>query len=238
MDINHWPNNFINEWISPFWQIIALWFLVLAVMRMGKFGIALKNFNTLFHEIGHALMSLLFSGQVHKIELHNNAGGVAVTSNKSWISQFMVSIAGYPAGAAAGWAMFTQLPKLNSEYQVYVLLGIFSISLVLWVRNKYGMVWMIANCLWLGAVIYWQLYTAFSIYLFVVASCVMIESVWSVLLLVYISAEDPASAGDAQNLRELTFLPAIIWALVLTALTLFLFNLTLSGVIGWHIPLP
>ena len=237
MDINHWPNSILSAYISPLWQIIFVWLIVLVIMRVKTVGVVFKNYNTLFHELGHAVMSLLFSGQVHKIELNHNAGGVAVTSNKSWLAKFMVSIAGYPAGAIAGWSIFNHLQFINPQYQLYILFGTIAVSLLFWIRNKYGIVWSVLNLLFFAAIWYFNWFSVLKVFVFVMASAVMTESLWSVLILIYISAEDPQNSGDAKNLRDLTYLPSIVWAILLGFIAFYLFNLTLQSVIHWHIPI-
>ena len=235
MDVNHWPENIFDVWMNPFWQIITSWALMTLVLRLGKFGTAFRVYNTFFHEAGHALMSLLTSGSVVRIELFSNAAGVAVTSNKTWMSKFLVSLAGYPAGAAAGWALLTQIEKLNEQYQMYIMLGIFTLVLMLWVRNLYGAIWILVNLLLLITASWFNYYYLFSIYFFIIGSFVMIESIWSCLIIIYVSAEDPTGAGDAKNLRDLTYIPAVFWALLLSFISVWFLKLTLENVIDWKI---
>ena len=234
MDILNWPTTFLNNYLTPQWQIICCWCLMIVVLRAGKVGTIFRVYNTLFHELGHGVMSLVSSGQVHSIELFSNAGGVAVTSNKTWISKFLVSIAGYPFSTAISWLMLTQLSGYNQLYLAYGILGIYVLSLVFWVRNKYGIIWLLANILLVGLAIYFNQHQYTKLYLFIIGSFIMLESIWSCLIILYISAENPSEAGDSKNLRDLTFVPAIVWSLVFCGLTFFLFNLTLGHVIHWQ----
>lgn len=235
MDIINWPHTFVSDYLSPRAQMVSVWILMCLLMRWGKGGMVFRVYNTLFHELGHAVVSLATSGNVHRIELFSNAGGVAVTSNKTWISRFLVSMAGYPFAAVTGWLMLTQTNLLSEQFLAYTILGIYILSLVLWVRNKYGIVWLIVNSGLVGAAIYFRQEHWANVYFFVVGSFILIESIWSCLVLLYIAAENPGEAGDAQNLRELTFLPSIIWALVFLAASLYFLNLTLGTLIGWRI---
>jgi hypothetical protein len=235
MDIVNWPHTFVSNYLGPQAQMLSVWIFMCLLMRWGKGGMVFRVYNTLFHELGHAVMSLATSGNVHRIELFSNAGGVAVTSNKTWISRFLVSMAGYPFAAITGWLMLTQTNLLSEKYLAYSILGIYILSLVLWVRNKYGIVWLIVNSALVGAAIYFKQEHWANVYFFVVGSFILIESIWSCLVLLYIAAESPQEAGDAQNLRELTFLPSIIWALVFLAASLYFLNLTLGTLIGWRV---
>lgn len=233
MDVTHWPNTWMNHYLSPTAQILTMWALMIIVLRLGKFGTVFRVYNTLFHEIGHALMSLLFSGSVNRIELFSNAGGVALTSNKSWIARFMVSLAGYPFAAAMSWFLLTQLDRIPAIYHVPGMLGLLVLALVLWVRNKYGIIWLLVNILLLSTALYFNYENYAGIFFFIIGSLTMIESIYSVLILLYISAESPAEAGDARNLRELALLPAVIWALILAAICFFFLHLTIKDVLNW-----
>jgi len=235
MDIVNWPHTFLNEYVSPMVQMVTLWILMCLLMRWGSGGMVFRVYNTLFHELGHAVMSLATSGKVHRIELFSNAGGVAVTSNKTWISRFLVSLAGYPFAAVIGWLMLTQATMLSAQYLAYGILGIYVLSLVLWVRNKYGILWLLANTALVAVAIYFKQEQWAGVYFFIVGSFVLIESIWSTLVLLYIAAENPREAGDAQNLRELTYLPSVVWALIFCLASFYFLNLTLGALIGWKL---
>jgi hypothetical protein len=235
MDIVNWPVNFLSEYISSLWQILIIWAMMIALLRAGKFGVIFRVYNTFFHELGHGIMSLATSGNIHKIELFSNAGGVAVTSNKAWISKLLVSIAGYPLATVVGWLMLTQMNTFNQLYLAYGILGIYCMSLILWVRNKYGIVWLLCNILLVGSAIYFEQHQWAKVYFFIVGSFILFESIWSCLVILYISAENPKEAGDAKNLRDLTYIPAVFWAIIFCGSTLFFLNLTLAHVIVWRI---
>lgn len=234
MDIINWPTNFLSNYISPLGQILIIWGLMIVILRINKIGTVFRVYNTLFHELGHGIMSLVTAGNVHSIELFSNAGGVAVTSNKTWFSKFLVSIAGYPFAAVMGWLMLTQLNNYNQLYLVYAILGIYTLTLFLWVRNKYGIIWLLSNMLLVGLAIYFEQSHWAQVYFFIVGSFIMLESIWSCLVILYISAENPHEAGDAKNLRDLAFLPAIVWSLIFCLTTAFFLNLVLGHVIGWR----
>jgi len=206
---------------------------MLLMLRIKTLGIAFRVYNTLFHELGHAIFSLLTSGSVKKIELFSDAGGAAYVSNNSWWANFLVTIIAYPFAAAVGWFMLTQTQTMPTHYLAYGIAGIYVLSLLLYVRNQYGVIWLLINTAITISAIYFQQQTWAHIYFFVVGSFILMESVWTALVLLYISAEDPTNAGDAKDLRDLTRVPAIVWALLFAAVTLYFVNLTLSGVIGW-----
>lgn len=206
---------------------------MLLLLRIKTLGVAFRVYNTLFHELGHAVFSLLTSGSVKKIELFADAGGAAYVSNNGWWSNFLVTIIAYPFAAAVGWFMLTQTQRLRTDYLAYGIAAIYVLSLLFYVRNQYGIIWLLINTAITIGAIYFKQQTWAHFYFFVVGSFILMESVWTALVLLYISAEDPGNAGDAKDLRDLTRIPAIVWALLFAAVTLYFVNLTLSGVIGW-----
>jgi len=206
---------------------------MLLVLRMGKFGTSFRIYNTLFHELGHALFALFTSGSTKKIELFSDAGGAAYVSTKTWGASLLVSLVGYPFAAIVGWLMLTQTQALDAFYLAYGTLAVYLLSLLLYVRNRYGVIWLLVNIAVVAAAIYFKQYGWAHIYFFVVGSFILMESVWTALILLYISAEDPANAGDAKDLRDQPRVPAIVWALLFAAITVYFVNLTLHSVIGW-----
>lgn len=233
MDTRSWPHSFLDSYLDAFWQIILCWAIMLLILRVKKLGIVFRVYNTLFHELGHAVFSLLTSGSVKKIELFSDAGGAAYVSNKGWFSSFLVTIIAYPFAAATGWFMLTQTQGVDTVYLAYAIAGIYILSLILYVRNQYGVIWLLFNIVFTLAAIYFKQESWAHIYFFVVGSFILMEAVWTSLVLLYLSAESPAHAGDAKDLRDLTRIPAVVWALLFAAVTLYFVNLSLSGVIGW-----
>lgn len=235
MDITTWPHTFLNNYLSPFWQILACWGLMLLVLRLGKFGTSFRIYNTLFHELGHAIFALLFSGSTKKIELFSDASGAAYVSSKSRVAEFVVSFMGYPFAAVVGWLMLTQTQRIDTFYLACGTLTVYAVSLVFYVRNQYGVIWLLINMAVVGAAIYFKQYQWAHIYFFVVGSFILMESIWTALVLLYLSAESPASAGDAKDLRDYTYIPAIVWALVFAFITFCFVDLTLQTVIRWNL---
>jgi hypothetical protein len=92
------------------------------------------------------------------------------------------------------------------------------INLILWVRNTFGMIWLlvmgsITTLIFLYGSIHVQYYFACFC-----ASIVFFQSIYSTITLVVIAVNNPSKAGDAKNLKDFTYIPAIIWALLMMCL--------------------
>jgi len=187
--------------------------LVFITMRLPYVGIIIRVFNTLIHELAHALMAVLTSGKILKIELQKDTSGSTLSIAKNKRSQFLVAIIGYPASAGFSYLMFWGILQ---NYSLYILIGLLCISIValmLFVRNSFGIFWMlifissIAFVIWLNNPMICDFLVAS------LAIILMIESVYAAVALFIIAIENPAESGDAKILNSITKIPALIWSL-------------------------
>ena len=191
--------------------------VALILPRVPVIGKFFNIINTAIHEFGHALMALIMQGKVHKIELMRDTSGTTVTQCPTMIGNILVSLAGYPFAAFAGWF----LVYLNAVgYQQGIIIGLSMLMLVMlifWIRNWYGFIWIILFC----ALNAWLLHTDNQQYIDIAALfyaiVVMIEAVSSSFIMLVLSIKDGNSAGDATNLAKFTHIPAFIWALLFLA---------------------
>lgn len=197
--------------------IKVLVFLVLAII-LTKLPIAGKYFavaNTLIHEVGHQLASILTLGKAHEIHLFSNTEGVAYSSHQFWIGKFITGLAGYVFSSFMACTFFFLIFKGRYSVVIYILLAILGVSLLFWVRNVYGFFWIIT----FTAAFVWLLWKAEGliieyVVLFLV-SIIFIESITSAFEIMYISFKTPLQAGDATSLARLTLLiPAQAWGIL------------------------
>ena len=65
-------------------------FLFAVILSFIPFTGKLVNpINTMIHESGHAIVSLIFSGEVECIELNMDSSGAAKTKSKYWIGKVL-----------------------------------------------------------------------------------------------------------------------------------------------------
>lgn len=202
-------------------QLIGMFVVAFLICRIPKIGVYLRCLNTLVHEVGHAVFSLLTSGSVERIELFADTSGAAYTKSKNIFGKLLVPLAGYPFASFAGFGAFWLLETDKQDWFIYILGGISIVSLALWIRNGYGIFWVITFSALLFCVWYFNL-PAFSFYAcYFLASVLAIESLYSSLVILYLSAENPKGSGDAVNLRKLTFVPAVVWGILFAGQAVF-----------------
>ena len=199
-------------------------FIILAII-LTKLPIVGKYFaivNTLIHEVGHQLASILTFGKAHKIQLFANTEGVAYSSHRFWIGKVVTALAGYVFSSFTAATFFVFIYKGRFDIIIYILVAILLISMILWIRNWYGFFWILT----FSAGFVWLLWKAEGpiieyVVLFLV-SILFVESITSAFEIMSLSFKRPTQAGDATSLAQLTYLiPAQIWGIVFFAQSLY-----------------
>ncbi len=191
---------------------------VFVAMRIPYIGATIRIFNTLIHELSHALVAFFTSGKILKIELQSNTSGSMLSVSKNKVGMFLVAIAGYPLAAACS---FLFLWALNNEFSLYVLYTLAVITfvvLILFVRNSFGIIWSVLFIGLLSALIWKNNIEIINFSVFAMAIVLALEAIYSSLALLLISVEDPEKAGDAKLLSSFTMLPTVLWALFFVVL--------------------
>lgn len=201
-------------------------FIILSII-LTKLPIAGKYFaiiNTLIHEVGHQLASMITFGKAHKIKLFANTEGVAYSSHRFWIGRVLTALAGYVFSSFMAAIFFVFIYKGKFDLVLYLLLAILVVCLIFWVRNWYGFFWILT----FSAGLFWLLWMAGAggpiieyVVLFLV-SILFVESITSAFDIMCLSFKRPTQAGDATSLAQLTYLiPAQIWGIVFFSQSLY-----------------
>jgi hypothetical protein len=188
--------------------------------RFIPFSAFFRNVNTLVHELGHALVTLILSGNVMYINLYADQSGVTYSSYTANWKLIPISLAGYMGAALFALLLFYLHTRKKERAGLVVVTLLAVLSLMLFVRNDYGMIWCggfavltIVICTiaptWLRN----------SYYLLIAFLC-LVESVISSFVILVLALQDAKSAGDAANLTEVTYVPAIFWGLLFTVFSL------------------
>jgi len=202
-----------------FWIMVGIAFVLPKIPIIGKF---FNIMNTAIHELGHALMTLFIDGKVHKIELWRDSSGVTVTQSKSKLSSFLIALAGYPFAATMGWLLLL-MNRVGYEKGVVVILPLFFlIMLIFWIRNVYGTIWTMLFVLLNCFLIYYNNPQWIDIAAHFYAIAIIVESLSSSLLILYLSIRHSDSAGDATNLYKITHIPAFFWGLLFCSFSVFM----------------
>jgi hypothetical protein len=202
--------------------------LSLILTRIPYIGIFFRVINTMIHECGHAFMALFLSGEVVKINLFSDTSGVTVTKVRGKLPRILVSFAGYPFSAVVSFIIFYLLKSNYFTLALIILLLFALISLLFFVRNFYGIFWLVLFLI-SGSVIA-ELNSLFILnaWMIFLASLLLTDAFVSGFILLKISIVNPTGAGDAANLKKETHIPAWFWSLLFCIINGYFTYLTIS----------
>lgn len=193
------------------YYFILLTFILPKIPVIGKF---FNIINTALHEFGHAIMALVLQGKVDRIELMKDSSGTTTTKSKNRIGSILIAVAGYPFAATIAYFCFY---LISVQYERHLIIGLsllFLVMLFFWIRNLYGVIWVLL----FGVLNFGLIYYNNELYIHIAAlfysAAILTESVSSSLEILYLSIFRSQQAGDASNLKQLTSIPAFIWGLL------------------------
>lgn len=204
----------MNDFVIKFAAFVLIALLLLKTPVAGKY---VSLVNTLIHEVGHALVTILTGGKVAKIELFANTEGTAWSRHRFFFGGVLTSAAGYPA--ASGTAFLFVCFAVNGDFQ-YILLGLLAVlvvSALFWIRNLYGILWVatfgsaFTYLLWLDNAVLSE-----NVALFLTA-ILCVASVTTAFDILKISVKTPRDSGDASNLATQLWIPAQFWGVLFFA---------------------
>ncbi|OXM84989.1 M50 family metallopeptidase [Paenibacillus rigui] len=218
----------MSNWLKTVFFLIGSAFLT----RWIPFSSFFRNLDTTIHEFGHAVVTLALSGKVMSIELYANHSGVTYSSVVNNWSVIPISLAGYMTASLFAVFLFKMRAQDNQRLGLQIMTLIGLIALVLFVRNEFGIMWLIGfialNIIMLAIVPRWLR----DFYYLLLAFLTLEESVMGPISLVIYALQNPASAGDATNLARVTFLPAIFWAGLFTLFALWCAKNAIQAFLG------
>lgn len=217
------------------WIKAILFLIVSAILtRWIPFGLDsfFRNIDTMVHEFSHAIVTLALSGSVVSVDLNADHSGLTRSLLTRGWSTIPVAMAGYLLASLFAWLLFSLYARRSYRPGLLVISGIALISLVLFVRNSFGVSWLVGflavNTLVLllggkpGAKYY---------FLFVAFLCLE-ESVFGPVTLALAALANPEQAGDATVLARNTPIPAIAWGALFTLFSLWCAKNAIQAFVG------
>ncbi|WP_350277416.1 M50 family metallopeptidase [Kribbella sp. HUAS MG21] len=175
---------------------------------------------TIAHEGAHGLIAALVGRKLSGIRLHSDTSGVTVSRGKpTGGGMIAVLLAGYPGPALFGLAAAFVLSR---GYAVALLWGLLLalVILLLQIRNLFGL-WSV---LVFGAVVFsvtwWGSPAVQSTFAHLLTWFLLLAAPRAVLELQHSRRRGQGRTSDADQLRRLTGVPAILWVGVFGLVTL------------------
>lgn len=206
----------LHDWIQKN-EILAFYLLLVVsfiINRIPFIGIFFRSVNTLLHESGHAIMAVITSGEVLRIEINKDTSGLAQTKNSGRFRAFLTSFAGYPFAAFAGSVFLIMALKGYHNLAAFILLSIVILNLILFVRNIYGILWLMLFSASTMLIFYYADDFVMKWFILFVSMISITESITSTFLITFLGFTKPRSSGDLANMQKTSGIPAGFWALV------------------------
>jgi hypothetical protein len=196
--------------------------------RFIPFSEFFRNVDTLVHELSHALVTLLLSGDVRLIYLYADQSGVTYSSYAGAWKSVPISLAGYFGSALFAMLLFFLHSRKKEKAGLIAIAVVAVLGLSLFVRNGYGMAWCGGFTVLTLFICYLSRPGLLKGYYLLIAFICLVESVISALVILSLAFHDPGAAGDAASLSNATYLPATFWALLFAAFSLWCARLSIK----------
>lgn len=196
--------------------------MVVIITKIPVVGDVFRVLNILVHEVGHLVATKMVKGETDRIELSGDVSGIAYSRVHGGFGAFFVTIAGYPFSSLMSLLLMYLVSKENYTVVYYIIFGIVLVSLVLWVRNKYGIIWSLGFL-----VVTYTLKSVasggiFEKYLTFLVTIILIEALYTTIILV-IELYRGNEVGDADTLQNITGIPRGFWVGVFFVFSLVVF---------------
>ncbi|MDO5759571.1 MAG: M50 family metallopeptidase [Bacteroidota bacterium] len=203
--------------------VIIVPIVVVILIRAKGFKSILQPLNTLIHELSHALIALLLGQKVKSIDINTDGSGLCKIKNNSKVKSFFISFVGYIIPSLLGYFIIFNLNNSHINLILYILIIISLISLVLYIRNSFGIYWGSVFCLLNITLLFVPLFSNLpQIFLYFCACVLLTENFLSTLTLLHINLLSSKKAGDCYNLQKITHIPAIFFTLFYVFFSLFM----------------
>jgi len=186
-----------------------------------------KLFTTWVHECAHALMTVAVGGEVRSITIRPDTSGLTVSLVPvGRLTGGLVASAGYLGAALVGCALMaaTRVAKWANP----VLLGLGTcmlVTLVVWIRNPFGVVAVLAWGAALVAIASRGMGSVPRFLLSLLAIQVALDSVYDIRVLFLVDR----GPSDAETMTRLFLLPSWIWATGWMGISVAMLALTLRS---------
>ena len=221
---------------------IGLWLLSAYLPLVGYLTYPLRLFATFVHEGSHALTTILTGNTVQSLSVAANGSGVVWSESSGWLSQLLISSAGYVGTTAFGAGLLIWMRRgyssraalMASAGFVGVMTVIFGILAPIWnflANVTFGSVVFTVfsgTLLTLGLVAasrYTSLKWANFAVAFIAVQC-LLNAVFDLLNLFFLSAMSNTQS-DAANMSAATGIPSIVWVFIWMGISLVMISIGL-----------
>lgn len=224
-------NKYSIYWLASFGAITAIvWNIPFGSLILYPFTIL----GTWFHEMAHGLAALVLGGNFHHLQINPDGSGVAYFSGDLFlggIGMAMVAFAGPIGPTLAGTLFIMASANRKATRLIVTALGLFMIaSAIIWVRSPFGVIFVIAFGLLLTFVGIKSGEKLKQILLQFLGVQAIVSVYQSIGYLFSSGAEIGGNSmkSDTGFIEHYLFLPYWFWAVLILAISLYLFYLSMK----------
>lgn len=174
---------------------------------------------TVVHEAGHALVGVLVGRRLRSIHLHSDTSGLTVTRGKPRGPGMVAMLAaGYLAPALLGLLAALLLAAGRSVGLLWLLV-VLAALLIVWVRNGYGFLVLLAGGAGVLLLTWYGDGTVQSVAAYLIAWLLLLAAPRPLVELL-LAGRRRGRTSDPDQLARLTRVPAVVWILLLLAANL------------------
>ncbi|MBX7182039.1 MAG: M50 family metallopeptidase [Bacteroidia bacterium] len=213
-------------------------FLCVILIRLPIVGVFFRAWCTLIHEVSHALAALVLSQEVKHIHLEKDLSGTAFVGGGNKLSNTLIALVGYLGASSIGFAWSLLLIKGKFSYFPFFLFPIGVVSLLFWIRNSFGILWILGQLAVLGGLYFYSQPVLLTLFCGIVTWSLVGEAFYSNWIILKLSYSNPKQAGDSTLLHKFTSIPSLFWGILFFTFGFYLF-LSSIGLLFWkwvHLP--
>lgn len=225
----------------PPWLVIGAGLVAVVLVGYRPLWRATRHIVTIAHEGGHAVMALLTGRRLNSIALHSDTSGLTVSTGKPYgLGMVLTALAGYPAPPLLGLAFAALLGTGRITVLLWVAIAALALML-LRVRNFYGVVSVFGTGALVFAVSWFGSDQTQGAFAYVATWLLLVAGSRPVVELQSTRRRVSDGTTDADQLAQLTRVPALVWVVFFAVVALG--SLVLGGAVllasttSWCVPI-
>lgn len=214
--------------------LIAALIIGITPFLLGRTPGIFNHFITIFHEVGHAVTSLLFRGQVKSIRINADGSGDTTSSHRVQggykLFRLLILLSGYSFPITTGIIIFLSVFTNNYIAGFWIIVIISAIS-VIFIRNLFGLA-IVSIFAVLVTLPYFFFFDALPYVIFGLGALMLAGGIKDLLLISFVVCiKNGGEGSDFSLIRDEFYIPKIVgiileWAFTLSVSTaiIVLFN--------------
>jgi len=215
----------LNDTNTLFYLILLACLAVMYIPYIGKY---IRVLETMIHEGGHVLMAAILGAKIAKINLFSDTSGETHIAGAGKLKTVLIALVGYPFSSAFVYGSFWAIEQHYHYFFIGALCAVTLLFLLFYIRNHYGIFWAITFIAANAYLLFLRKMEIITILAGIYADILFLSSLFSCVILVYLSFKSSNKAGDAALIKKSVHIPAQITALLVLAVCAWIAFLTVK----------